>query len=76
MLVADVLVLAAAAAHPQLEHNWVWDFPELMVGPQTGVLVGNAAACTVVIVLPVLANLYSMQGFCSLCKVSVMMIDS
>ena len=37
VLVADVPVLAAAAAHPQLAHNRDWDFLELTAGPQTGV---------------------------------------
>ena len=62
MLVADVPVLAASAAHPQLEHNRDWDFLELMVGPQTGVSVDDSAAGAVVVVLPGLANLHSMQG--------------
>ena len=62
MLVADVPVLAPAAAHPQLEQNWDWDFSELTVGSQTGVSVGNSAAGAVVVVLPDLANLHSMQG--------------
>ena len=62
VLVADVPVMAAAVAHSQLEHNWGWNFAELMVGPRTGVSVGDDAAGTVVVVLSDLTILRLMQG--------------